>query len=359
MTPPKKQELDRILKFCATTPSKSAPSPPLRRGEVYCLSSFARRAEQWYKEDAGRQLTQRSREASNVGQRRQPSRAAKGKSEAGDYVLPEDEVDSLLSSAAASREKQARDDKGSGPPKTANTTTTSEARLPTPTEDKQESPDDKPQQPQQQQQAGPDGLEAQGSPEAALEHFRARLGRAISAKGRELRARNDRHGIRHTCTVGSRGWDCVDEEYCGHGLVERLCVRWVPKGKAHLRAAVRSEMEGFFSCSSSSSSSSSSSNNNNNTPERLAELKRARAAALRAETMGRLAALEEAAEKRAAAAAELAMVAEAEMLESPTLGRWPKSPGFLHEDVAAQQVGVAGLAFAVDVCLGEPRILML
>lgn len=319
---PKKQELDRILKFC-TTSSKSAPSPPLRRGKVYCLSSFTRRAEQWYKEEAGRQLTQRSREATAVGKRRQPSRAAKGSSEPGDYVLPEDEVGSLSISATSVQQP----DKG-GRPKTPGR----KAQLHTP-------PDD------EYAHLQTPGTEAP-SPEARLNGFRARLGRAIHTKGQELRERHNREGgVRHTCTVGGSGWDCVDKEYCGHGLVDQ-CVRWVPKGKAHLRARVRFEMEEFFS--------SCSGDNSNNTPERLAELKKARAAALKAETMRRIESIE------ARLLSVTSAADEAEMLESPTLGRWPaESQAFLRENVGAQRVELAGLAFAVDVCLGEPRVLML
>lgn len=329
MTPPKKQDLDRLLKFCATS-SKSAPSPPLRRGEVYCLSSFTRRAEQWYKEEAGRQLTLRSREAAAVGKRRQPSRAAKGSFEPGDYILSEDEVDSLLISAASAQQSG----KGSGPKTTAD-----DARLPTPPDDEDDDLDSP--------RTEPPDPGAQG-PEARLNDFRARLGGAIQAKGQELRAQHDREGgVRHTCTVGGSGWDCVDEEYCGHGLLDR-CVRWVPKGKAHLRTRVRFEMEAFFS------SGNGINENNNNSPERLAELKRARAAALKAETMRRM----EEIEARIMSATNAA--AEAEMLESPTLGRWPvESQGFLREEVGPQTVELAGLAFAVDVCLGEPRVLML
>lgn len=329
MTPPKKQDLDRILKFCATS-SRSAPSPALRRGEVYCLSSFTRRAEQWFKEEAGRQLTLRSREAAAAGKRRQPSRAAKGSFEPGDYILPGDEVDLLLTSAASPDQFDRGSDQKAMP---------GEARLPTPPSDEGEDTDE-----DVPQKGEPPGNGMQ-SPEACLSNFRSRLCRAIHTKGQELQARHDREGgVRHTCTLGGSGWDCVDEEYCGHGLVDR-CVRWVPKGKAYLRARVRFEMEEFFS---------SSGNDNNNTPERLAELKRARAAALKAETMRRM----EGIEARLLSATSAA--AEAEMLESPTLGRWPEeSQGFLREDVGAQKVELAGLAFAVDVCLGEPRVLML
>ncbi|KKY39087.1 hypothetical protein UCDDA912_g00889 [Diaporthe ampelina] len=328
MTPPKKQDLDRILRFCATWPG-SAPSPPIRRGDVYCLSSFTRRAEQWYRAEAGRQLTQRSRDAAAVGKRRrQPSRAAKGTLEPGDYVLPEKEVDSLLHSAASPQET----DKGGGTGST-------------PPGDQADKDTGDPQKGEQ-----PPGVGTRG-PEARLGDFRSRLGRAIHAKGRGLRARHDREGgVRHTCTVGGSGWDCVDGEYCGHGLVDR-CVRWVPRGKAHLRARVRLEMEEFFS---SGNGGNNNNNNNNNSPGRLAELKRARAAALRAETVRRLEGIEARLQSATSAAAE------AEMLESPTMGRWPAEPqGFLREDADAQRVELAGLVFAVDVCLGELRVLML
>lgn len=325
MTPPKKQDLDRILKFCAPSP-KSAPSPPLRRGEVYCLSSFTQRAEQWYKEEAGRQLTLRSREAAAVGRRRQPSRAAKGTFDPGEYVLPEEEVDSLLASVMSPDQS----DKGT--------------RLPTPPGDTDE---DEAEDTDGSQKIEPPDHQTH-SPDAQLSDFRARLGGKIHSKAQELRARHDRdNGVRHTCTVGGSGWDCMDGEYCGHGLVDR-CARWVPRGKAHLRARVRFEMEAFFA------SSGTGSGDNNNTPGRLAELKRARGAALKAETIRRM----EGIEARLSSAPSAA--AEAEMLESPTLGRWPAGPrGFLREDVGAQRVELAGLAFAVDVCLGEPRVLML
>ncbi|KAL1858319.1 hypothetical protein Daus18300_009937 [Diaporthe australafricana] len=312
MTPPKNQALDRILKFCATS-SRSAPSPPLRKGEVYCLWNFTRRAEQWYKEEAARQLTLRNREAPTTGRRRQPSRAAKDKLEAGDYTLSEDEVESLLASAAAA----------ASPRRQA----------------------EKPQQGERPDLAPPQ------SPEACLEHFQARLGQTIHDRLQEQRARHERHGVRHTCTVGSRGWGCVDEEYCGHGLVGR-CVAWVPRRQAHLRERLRWEMDRFFAFGGVVVVGHDSTSGNNNTPERLAELKKARAAALKAETMRRLAELE---------ATRGAVAADAEMMVSPTLGLWPASPSpaFLREDVAAQRVELAGLVFAVDVCLGEPRVLML
>lgn len=46
------------------------------------------------------------------------------------------------------------------------------------------------------------------------------------------------------------------------------------------------------------------------------------------------------------------------MLATPTLGKWP-ARGFVREDVAMQTVAFAGLCFAVDVCQGEIRLMML
>lgn len=330
-----KQDLDKITKFCAASP-KTAPSPPLRRGEVYCLSGFARRAEQWYREEAGRQLAQRSREAQAApGRRRQPSRAAKGTSEPGDYVLSEDELNSLLASAAGPVRPPAD--------KESDLETAARLLLTPPADENEDTEGDGPQKSTPYRQA-------QG-PEAKLSEFRTRLGEAVHARAQELRVRHDREGgVRHMCTVGGAGWDCVDEEYCGHGLVDR-CVRFVPRGKAHLRPRVQFEMEAFFS---SGGSVDNDGVGDNNTPERLAELKKARAAALKAETMRRMEGIEARLQSATSAAAE------AEMLESPTLGRWPAgSQGFLREDVGAQRVELAGLEFAVDVCLGEPRVLML
>ncbi|KAG8169641.1 hypothetical protein KVR01_000386 [Diaporthe batatas] len=377
MTPPKNPpDLDRILKFCAATP-RQAPSPPLRRGEVYCLSSFARRAEQWYREESGRQLARRGREAAAVGRRRQPSRAAKGTPlEPGDYVLDQDEVDALLchsGSETAPSPPQPPPPEGKRRKGPTGDNKTSRRRLPTPPADEDDVDED-----EEETDGGPKRARGktphrrprtgQSPEEARLGDFAARLGRAVHAKHREVRARHDRGGgVRHECAAGGRGWGCVDGQYCGHGLVDR-CVAWVPRAKAHLRARVRSEMEAFFSsslppplpagshddhdCQQRTTTNNNNNNNNNNSPERLAELKKGRAAALRAETMRRVAD----AEARLGTAA----AAEAEMLESPTLGRWPAgSDGFPREDVGALRVEVAGLAFAVDVCIGETRVLML
>jgi hypothetical protein len=49
---------------------------------------------------------------------------------------------------------------------------------------------------------------------------------------------------------------------------------------------------------------------------------------------------------------------EAEMRESPRLGGWPGTVGFLRENIAQQRVELFGLDFAVDDCLGNLHILM-
>lgn len=357
MTPPKKPDLDKVLKFCATTP-KSAPSPPLRRGDVYCLSSFARRVEQWYKEETARQLMQRSREAAAVGRRRQPSRAAKGTLEPGDYVLHQDELDLILPASAATPNPHPPPD--SKKENSLKTPTHETRRLLTPPAD-EEVDEDHADSPKPKGESESPNQPRSPSPEARLRDFIARVSKVIHTKDQELRAHHDREGgIRHACAVGDAGWSCVDEQYCGHGLVDR-CVAWIPKAKAHLRARVRFEMEEFFSSSASTLGHDHeclqifSTRANNNTPERLAELKKARAATLRAETMRRMADIEARLES---AGGEVAI--EAEMLESPTLGKWPmESQGFPREDLGSQKVDVAGLAFAVDVCIGETRFLML
>lgn len=301
--------LAKVTKFCLTT-SKSAPSPPLQKDEVYCLSSFTRRAEQWYKQEAGRQITLRCRETPSTGTRRQPSRTAKDRFHACDYVLPGAEVDAFLRTQTDGKMIECSNG-------------TIKSRLLTP-------PDDKAQ-----------GYLQDWDPEVSIKHFRKRLSSAIQHKTRELKSRYEPEGIKHLCTVADMGWDCVDEEYCGHGLVDR-CLKWVPKKVGHLRPRMRAEMEEFFSVKAA-----------NNHPERLKELKRYRCSKLKKATLEKLEALE------AAVNSQPGFMMEAEMLESPTLGRWPGTPGFSREDIKTQTVGIAGLTFAVDVCLGEPRIMML
>ena len=302
------QDLAKVTKFCSTV-SRSAPSPPLRRGDVYCLSSFTGRAAQWYKEEIGRQSTLRCRGASPVGTRRQPSRTAKDKFRTYDYVLPGFEVDAVFHT-------QGDVERGGG-------TGTSESTLLTPPGD-------------ETQVAGQDS-----DPEASFELFRTRLSRTIQTKALELKGMYDAEGIKHLCTVVDTDWDCVDEEYCGHGLVDK-CLKWVPKRVEYLRSRMKADMETFFSATTA-----------NNHPERLRELKKNRCSLLKKATLEKLAMLEVVGESHPEA------IMEAEMLESPTLGRWPGTPGFLKEDIKTQTTGLAGLTFAVDVCLGEPRILML
>lgn len=82
-------------------------------------------------------------------------------------------------------------------------------------------------------------------PESSVEHFQTRLSEAIHNKNRELRSCYDPEGIKHLCTVVDVGWDCVDEEYCGHGLVDR-CLRWIPKRLGHLEPAMKVKMEDFL-----------------------------------------------------------------------------------------------------------------
>lgn len=178
-------------------------------------------------------------------------------------------------------------------------------------------------------------------PETSVKHVHTRLSRAIQRKIRELKSRYGPEGIKHLCTVADMDWDCVDEEYCGHGLVDR-CLKWVPKKAGHLRPRMRVEMEEFFSSRTA-----------NNRPERLKELKKYRYSMLKKATLEKLATLEAAVDSHPEA------MMEAEMLESPTLGRWPGTPGFLKEDIKAQTVRIVGLTFAVDICVGEPRIMML
>lgn len=301
------RDLKKVTKFCSTV-AKSAPSPPLQPGELYCLSGFAGRAAQWYKEEVRRQTTLRYREASSAGTRRQPSRTAKDKFYTCDYVLLRSEVDALFRKQADVEEEE---------------DSTSESSSSSPSED--------------QEPANVQGWE----PEASLEDFQTRLGIAVQMKIRELRSRYDPEGIKHRCTMVHTTWACVDEEYCGHGLVNK-CLKWVPKKVEHLRPRMKVDMEDFFSAKTA-----------NNQPERLKELKKNRCSTLKKTTLEKLAALE------AAVGSQPEAMMEAEMLESPTLGRWPNTPGFLVEEIEAQTVEFAGLTFAVDVCLGEPRILML
>jgi hypothetical protein len=82
----------------------------------------------------------------------------------------------------------------------------------------------------------------------------------------------------------------------------------------------------------------------------LPNQRKAKGARLKDETLRRLQRIQQ---------ADSQGVQEAEMRESPTLGRWPATMEFGREDVTQQRVELLGLSFAVDVCLGQTRILML
>jgi hypothetical protein len=77
---------------------------------------------------------------------------------------------------------------------------------------------------------------------------------------------------------------------------------------------------------------------------------KAKGVTLKNETLRRLQRLESADSQGA--------MPEAEMRESPALGGWPGTVGFLRESIAQQMVELLGLAFAVDGCLGNLHILM-
>ena len=248
----------------------------------------------------------RCSKSSSGSTRRQLPRTAKNRFQACDYVLPGAEVNAFLHAQA--------DDKTRG-----DISETNEPSVLTPSDDEAQDWD----------------------PQISVRHFHTRLSRAIQHKTRELKCRHDLEGIRHLCTVAGLDWNCVDAEYCGHGLVDR-CLKWVPRKVEHLRPRMRVEMEGLFSAKTA-----------NNQPGRLKELKKYRCSMLKKATLDKLAALQVAVESHPES------MMEAVMLESPTLGRWPATPGFLKEDIEAQTVRIAGLTFAVDVCLGEPRIMML
>jgi hypothetical protein len=83
----------------------------------------------------------------------------------------------------------------------------------------------------------------------------------------------------------------------------------------------------------------------------LPNAKKAQGACLKTETLKRIRGLESADGKET--------MPEAEMRESPALGRWPATMDSWREDIAQQRIELLGLAFAVDVCLGYPRIWML
>lgn len=305
--------------------SRTGPSPPLRKGEVYCLASFTARAEEWYTQEAGRQIGAQVLEGPSQersSRRRQPTRAAKIKAHAaeGHYILSSDEMEQIVGDLCAER-----------------------TRTPTPPTDSddlgrlevernltslQECPG-----------AGITGWNAH------ILSFRIRLNQAVHAKTQEIKTHHEPQGIQHICTVAGSAWDCLDEEYCGHGLIER-CIRWVPKRMGDFKPRVRAEMDAFFATRVFPLEADS------DRFDSLQELKRSRYSKLKAVTLGKVRSIEEEWKE-----SPKAMV-DAVMLETPTLGRWP-ARGFVREEVDVQTVKFAGLVFAVDICQGELRVMML
>lgn len=177
--------------------------------------------------------------------------------------------------------------------------------------------------------------------EASVASFLVRLTQAIQEKAQLLRDRQGGDEAQpQICSLAERRWDCLNEEYCGHGLALKS-LKWVPKQLDKFRPRIRAEMEGLFSC-----------NLGNNQPEVLMSLKRNRGSKLKAITLKKVALCEPERDDNPE------MMKEAQMLASPTLGRWPQH-GFAKENMNEQIVEFGGLIFAVDVCLDEPGILML
>lgn len=174
--------------------------------------------------------------------------------------------------------------------------------------------------------------------------FCGRLSKAIRKKTGDLKAQYDRTGILGICTIANSNWNCLDEGYCGHGLVER-CMRWVPKEQEAFQPRVRAEVEQYLAKTVFSLDAGS------DRADALKTLKQRRYAELKkitAEIVGQIA---EDDSRRPAA------MVDAHMLATPTLGKWPAR--FDREDVQVQMVALAGLLFAVDVCQGETRLMML
>ena len=270
--------------------TKSVPSPALRRGQVYCVWSFTERAQQWYVEELCKQLRHHIRHSERGGLRRQPSRSAKDKSPENDYTLKEEGVEPIFLPAkeVESRDSWTKVQRGEV------------WRL-----------------------------------EGLLKIFRIQLNEAISLKNAYMHAHIYQHGTQSLCTVASRPWSCVDEKYCGHGVVDR-CVQW----GENYRELLRREMDDFFASQAG-----------NEYFAHLPSQKRTRVTRLREETLARLYRLKANRARKA--------MPEATMLESPMLGKWPEKMDFPREDVTVQMVEISGLAFALDICSGVLRILML
>lgn len=297
-----------------------------RKGDVYCLANFTCRAEEWYRQEVvqrtgSHRLDGLSREGDSV--RRQPSRMAKQKPAVKTvverpYILADDEVEALRLRVA---------DQGGGQPLLAEEPEKLHATS-----------------------AGQDVCQdANSSDEVDLQahvaFFCVRLNKAIHEKTGELKALYDRTGIRHICTIVNSSWQCLDEEYCGHGLVER-CMRWIPEEQEAFQQRVRSEMDQYLARTVFSLEAAK------DRADALKVLKQRRYAELKNATTDIIAGIVEEYSRRSAA------VVDAHMLATPTLGKWT-TRGFDRESVEQQTVALGGLVFAVDVCQGEMRLMML
>ncbi|KAH8743094.1 hypothetical protein F5883DRAFT_49526 [Diaporthe sp. PMI_573] len=269
---------------------KLSPSN-LRKGHLYCVWSFARRAERWFEEELSRQA--KLQEPRTASRRRQPSRAAKDKFKTGDYTLSTNLVDPAITRAITSSTVD-------GTSFRHHSETSTEL-----------------------------GVER---PDLALGHFRTRLSRLIWTKAEELKSQDNMHCI---CTLAGKDLDCVDGGDCGHGLVNQ-CMRWIPRVR---KQQIRCEMVDFFSSEAG-----------DHYFRHLPAQKKAKGVTLKNETLRRLQRLESADGRGA--------MPEAEMRESPVLGGWPGTGGFLRENNAQQRAELLGLAFLVDGCLGNLHILM-
>lgn len=321
-TSPSKESQRQFVTFCSP-PASAVPSPLFRKGGVYCLSSFTARAEQWYKQEADRQTGAKSFEGLSQGssRRRQPPRAAKGKSHAeGRYSLSKDEVE-VLHLSHCDRDVSTSILPGEGGDSRSSGLRWNVARL--------------------QERAEADNTDFH----ERLLSFRSRLSAVVHAKIQELKAHYEPSGIQHICTVADSTWNCLDEEFCGHGLVER-CIQWIPKRLGDFKPRVRAEMDEFFARWVFPLEAAS------DRSDKLKRLKRNRYSKLKEFTLAKVLGIEKEWIERPRP------MVDALMLETPTLGRWP-ARGFVREDVSAQTVKFAGLVFAVDVCQGEPRLIML
>jgi hypothetical protein len=274
---------------------KSASPSGLRKGDVYCVWSFVRSAEQWFEEEFSRQS--KLEEHGTVSRRRQPSRAAKDKFKTSDYALSANSLDSIITP-------------------TRNLSTFDETSVQCLAEISIEQ-----------------GLRR---PDSAKRHFQTQLSRLIWTKSEELKSRRAQDTLQCICALSGKDLGCLGGNHCGHGLVNQ-CIRWVPRGR---KEQIRCEMIDLFSSEAG-----------DRFFRHLPNERKAKGNKLKDEMLRRL--------QRIRAADGQGAMPKAEMRESPSLGRWPATMEFWREDVTQQRVELLGLAFAVDICLGQTRILML